>query len=283
MASLNLEINDIQDFFNNKLYNDVNNIVDLKEYNFIDPFFWTVLMSYNLRLKKSNKQLEVIVDSKSDAFGYFNYIKGEHLSFTTVPMREIQLGTEIEKFTNELINVSNLEFQDYEDKGAFKYLISELINNAIDHGRSSAVACAQRFPNLDEFEIIVSDNGIGFYESLKYSYRLNNVEEALKLSIKKEITGSKKYSYSNAYKNAGMGLYIISEVIKCINGRMFIISEDTIYAIHSDEIFKIYNPWKGSIVALRFGINDFQNKILDFGWHMYLYNLFSEYGKEDIF
>jgi hypothetical protein len=57
MATLNLEINDIQDFFNNKLYNDVNNIVDLKEYNFIDPFFWAVLMSYNLRLKKSNKQL----------------------------------------------------------------------------------------------------------------------------------------------------------------------------------------------------------------------------------
>jgi len=49
------------------------------------------------------------------------------------------------------------------------------------------------------------------------------------------------------------------------------------------KFFKIYNPWKGSIVALILGINDFQNKILDFGWHMYLYNLFSEYGKEDIF
>jgi len=285
IGSLNLQIDDIQYFFSNIMSNvcDDNFIIDLNGYSFIDPFFWAVLKCYNFRLKKINKSLKVNMYPDSNAREYFNYLMGYSLSSSTVPMRVINYRKDTDKFTEELVNISKLDFYDNEDKGAFKYLISELINNAIDHGNSFAVACAQRFPRLGEFEIVVCDNGIGFYESLKYSYSLRNVEEALKLSIKKEVTGSKKYGYSDVYKNAGMGLFVISEFIKRINGKMFLISYDTIYTVHDEKIYKLNNPWEGSIVALRFSINEFQNKILNIGWSLFLNILFADYGDEDVF
>jgi len=80
------------------------------------------------------------------------------------------------------------------------------LNNAIDHGNSSAIACAQKFPNLQEVEIIVGDAGVGTYHTISRKYKTHSTLEAIKKAVEKGVTGAMDYVYGGAKRNAGMGL-----------------------------------------------------------------------------
>jgi sensor histidine kinase regulating citrate/malate metabolism len=137
----------------------------------------------------------------------------------------------VNRFVDELLRSTNLSFDDWEDEDALRYILGELIDNALEHGGSPAIACAQVFKNLGEVEIVVSDYGCGFLHTVARNHKVSTYEEAIKKALEREVSGSLQNMYGSSTKHAGMGLYVMSNIIKETEGRMFIISGDALVSL----------------------------------------------------
>ena len=280
MSALRYDINQIVDFLNSLGSQEVN----LKHYDFIDPLFWVTLKALADGPKPG---LTVKIDKNSSAYGYYLYLfeRGRRKSPTVVPIRKVEERNSIENIVKEILQIANLRFCDYDDEFAFSYILMELINNSVDHGQSPAIACAQVFPNADEIEISVADHGLGFLQTIKKKYNdVSSYEEAIKRAIQKGITGYTITMYGSVTKHVGMGLYVISKMVREVVGDMIIVSGDAVFSLRDNLVRKIEIPWQGSIVSVRFNISRFERKILDYGFSFWLkLTLEEEEGEEDMF
>jgi hypothetical protein len=262
-------------------------IIDIRGYSFIDPLYVAILIT----LKKGVRDdLKIIVDDNSPAYSYIQYIlslQGRSAS-TVVPIRIVDRKPHANRFVDELLKSTDLSFDDWEDEDAFRYIIRELIDNALDHGGSPAIACAQVFRNLGEVEIVVSDYGYGFLHTVARNYKVSTYEEAIKKALEKEVSGSLQNMYGSSTKHAGMGLYVISNIIKETEGKMFIISGDALVSLSGGQLtsYKMQEEWKGSVVAMRFKLDKFKDRVLNYGFRDWLkHKVFTEDEDtlEDIF
>ena len=247
-------------------------IVDIRGYSFIDPLYVAILIT----LKKGVRDdLRIRVDVDSPAYSYIQYILGLQgkSASTVVPIRIVDRQLHVNRFVDELLKSTNLSFDDWEDEDAFRYIIRELIDNALEHGGSPAIACAQVFRNLGEVEIVVSDYGYGFLHTVARNYKVNTYEEAIKKALEKEVSGSLRNMYGSSIKHTGTGLYVISSIIKETEGKMFIISGDALVSLSGRQLtsYKMQEKWKGSVVAMRFKLDKFKDRILNYGFTNWLY------------
>lgn len=260
--------------------------IDLTWYDFIDPLYWTILKAEKDRRQKQNQNMDIKLDPLSRASTYSRYIFGHFDAETTVPIRTVRNRAQIDKFTQELVIAMRLDEMelDVEDQEFFKYIISELLTNAIDHGQSFAVVSAQRFPNLNEIEIAVVDTGLGFFHTIKRKHKVNSPSEAIKLAVQKNISGAIDYLYGGAQRNVGMGLYVISRIVKDAEGFMYIVSDDSIvkYTSSEEETMIIKNKWRGAIVMVRFNLKSF-TKVLEYGFITYMKMIIGEDIEEEFF
>ena len=263
--------------FINQYNNKFNNKIDLSSHEFVDTVYWIILKTLNL---------DVVTNERSPAHSYAQYLfnNNDKKTKTTVPIREIKSGREVGKFVNEILDSSGLDFEDWQDKEAFKYLLVELVNNAVDHGKSKAVACAQKFPKNSWMEITVSDTGLGFLKTIQNRYpEIKTYDMAIKKALEKGVTGNQLRIYGDVTKNVGMGLYITSRIIKEVDGDMYIISGDKFYSLRDDKSVNLLSPWQGSLVILRFNLDNFQKNILNYGFELVKAMLLAEEGGVDIF
>jgi len=261
-------------------------IVDIRGYSFIDPLYVAILIT----LKKGVRDdLRIRVDVDSPAYSYIQYILGLQgkSASTVVPIRIVDRQLHVNRFVDELLKSTNLSFDDWEDEDAFRYIIRELIDNALEHGGSPAIACAQVFKNLGEVEIVVSDYGYGFLHTVARNYKVNTYEEAIKKALEKEVSGSLRYMYGSSTKHVGMGLYVMSNIIKETEGKMFIISGDALVSLSGRQLisYEMQEELKGSVVAMRFRLDKFKDRILDYGFTNWLNDkVFTEDTlEEDVF
>lgn len=70
-------------------------------------------------------------------------------------------------------------------------------------------------------------------------YKVSSSSEAIKLAIRKNISGAMDYLYGSAQRNVGMGLYVISKIVKDTDGVMCIVSDDSIAKYTPSEHVKI--------------------------------------------
>jgi len=263
MFSLSFNEEQIIEFINQ--YCSIDKI-DLSNYEFIDPIYWVILKTLQKGIKPN---LTVQINKDSPAYSYALYLLNpeDRRAKTTVPIRDVQNRGEVEKFVSEILSVIELEFEDWEDRNAFKYPLIELTNNAIDHGKSLAITCAQKFPTHNEVEITVADYGRGFLKTIGSKFpEITTHDLAIKKALEKGVTGSSLGMYGSVTKNIGMGLYVISQMMYRIEGDMFVISGDSFYSLKNDKVKRLKTEWQGSIVTLRFNLFKFQNKILDYGF-----------------
>jgi anti-sigma regulatory factor (Ser/Thr protein kinase) len=209
-------------------------------------------------------------------------------SSTVVPIRIVDRKPDAKNFVDELLKSTDLSFDDWEDEDALRYILGELIDNALEHGGSPAIACAQVFRNLGEVEIVVSDYGYGFLQTVARNYKVSTYEEAIKKALEREVSGSLQNMYGSSIKHAGMGLYVMSNIIKETEGKMSIISGDALVSLSGRQLtsYKMQEEWKGSVVATRFRLDKFKDRILDYGFRDWLkHKVFTEDEDtlEDIF
>ncbi len=260
-----------------KIVKGDNPIIDIRGYSFIDPLYVAMLIT----LKKGVRDdLKIMVDVDSPAYSYIQYILGLQgkSASTVVPIRIVDRKPHVNRFVDELLKSTDLSFDHWEDEDAFRYNIRELIDNALEHGGSPAIACAQVFRNLGEVEIVVSDYGYGFLHTVARNHKVSTYEEAIKKALEREVSGSLQNMYGSSTKHVGMGLYVMSNIIKETEGKMFIISGDALVSLSGRQLtsYKMQENWKGSVVATRFRLDKFKDRILDYGFYNWLnYKVFT--------
>jgi anti-sigma regulatory factor (Ser/Thr protein kinase) len=269
-----------------KIVKGDNPIIDIRGYSFIDPLYVAMLIT----LKKGVRDdIKIMVEVDSPAYSYIQYILGlqGRSASTVVPIRIVDRQLHVNRFVDELLKSTNLSFDDWEDEDAFRYIIRELIDNALEHGGSPAIACAQVFRNLGEVEIVVSDYGYGFLQTIARNHKVSTYEEAIKKALERKVSGSLQNMYGSSTKHAGMGLYVMSNIIKETEGKMFIISGDALVSLSGRQLisYKMQEELKGSVVAMRFKLDKFKDRVLNYGFTNWLnYKVFTEDTlEEDVF
>jgi anti-sigma regulatory factor (Ser/Thr protein kinase) len=169
-----------------------------------------------------------------------------------VPVREVGVSRQVYEASAEI--VETLRIDDQEAANVLRHCIGEIIDNVFVHANSptNATICAQHFPNARRTQVGIVDTGVGFRESFAASptYQSMNLtdREAITLGLQPYVT-SKPYStgmYESGYGRLGVGLFIVTHVLKEIGGRIQIASGNTLF--HRDRWFTV-RPWQGSIIG----------------------------------
>lgn len=146
-----------------------------------------------------------------------------------------------------------------------RYVLSELLYNTIEHGKSEFYWRAHRYPTpsilqftwyekINELHFIVADTGIGIKNHLSQAYPgLGTDEEAIRLAIQPEISGT--FGIQDPYtnkNNAGMGLFLSSNIVRRLRADMHIVSGNGIVHISPADITskQLDVAWQGTFVLV---------------------------------
>ncbi len=146
-----------------------------------------------------------------------------------------------------------------------RYILSEILYNTIEHGKSDFFWHKHRFPTpsilqftwyekINELHFIVADTGVGIRTHLSQAYpALGSDEEAIRLALQPEISGTfgAQDPYSNR-NNAGMGLYLSSSIIRRLHADMHIVSGGGIAHISPTDVTTKQQEvsWPGTFVLV---------------------------------
>lgn len=151
-----------------------------------------------------------------------------------------------------------------------RYVISELLYNTIEHGRSVRYFNGQQkvlpsviqftwYQKANELHFIIADLGIGIKKHLEQTYpSFDSNTDAIFEAIKYNVSGT--FGITDPYKskdNAGVGLFISSNIIQKLDADMHILSGDGLVHISPRDITRhsVKNSWPGTLilVSLRLG------------------------------
>lgn len=116
------------------------------------------------------------------------------------------------------------------------------------------------YKKRNEIHFIIADVGVGIKKHIEQAYPgQESDEEAIKLSIKPKVSGTfgRLDPYTNK-NNAGMGLYISSNIIRRLNADMHIVSGNGLVHISPRDITgrTLINAWPGTFVLVTLRIEE---------------------------
>lgn len=152
-----------------------------------------------------------------------------------------------------------------------RYVVSELLYNTLEHGiaffqdeqswnrQLPSVIQFTWYQKRNEIQFLIGDLGIGIKRHLSQTYPdLLDDEMALKKAIQPQVSGT--FATSDPYQaknNAGMGLFISSNIVKKLRADMHLISGNAILHVSPTDITTrtLQNPWPGTLalVTIRLG------------------------------
>ena len=145
---------------------------------------------------------------------------------------------------------------------SIQYSLREIMRNVFEHSGSPRLRyCAQYFPTGKYAELVISDCGMGIYNSLIGNPAFKNVNErdALHFACLPGVSGNAKAmrerSSGNPWQNSGYGLYMTSRL--CRNdGDFLIISDEHALVLKSDgkTDFSVPNT-RGTIIRMHLKLN----------------------------
>ena len=152
-----------------------------------------------------------------------------------------------------------------------RYVLSELLYNALEHGRVygsesirnqqiPAIAQFTWYKKTNEIHFIIADVGVGIKQHIEQAYPgQENDVEAIKLSIRPQKSGT--FGKNNPYtekNNAGMGLYISSNIIRRLNADMYILSGQGVVHVSPRDITSTFTEkrWPGTVVLVTIRLED---------------------------
>lgn len=129
-----------------------------------------------------------------------------------IPARQIRNSGELNNF---IVDMVPLLHTTPEQAYPIKYVISELVRNALEHSNSpvGAFVSAQYFKKSNRISIGVADRGRGIYQSIRQSHNPKSDIEAIDLALRPGITGTTSKIGGTEY-NAGAGLFFTKSIAK---------------------------------------------------------------------
>ena len=148
-----------------------------------------------------------------------------------------------------------------EYESTLRYVLSELLYNTMEHGtcyegntRIPSLVQFTWYKSRNEIQFIIADLGIGIKKHVEQAFPpLESDEEAIEFALRAKVSGT--FGRNDPYKtknNAGMGLYISSNIIRRLNADMHVLSHNGLVHISPRDVTlrKIANPWPGTLVLV---------------------------------
>lgn len=146
-----------------------------------------------------------------------------------------------------------------------RYVISELLYNTLEHGKRyyHKNNLDKRLPSIiqftwyrerNEISFIIADLGIGIKKHLERAYPpFEDDQTAIRHSIRPHVSGT--FGISDPYKskdNAGVGLYLSSNIIRKLHANMHIVSGNGLIHISPRDITgkTLLSSWPGTFVLI---------------------------------
>lgn len=143
----------------------------------------------------------------------------------------------------------------------FYYCLSELLNNAFQHGASDMEpqTCAQVWPDRRRGQIAVADCGIGIKRALEFNpdFRPATDAEAISLAMRPWTSGRAHLRGPYAeYGTKGNGLFVIRRLIEGVGGRLVIASQTGLRdVLAAREVSPAVGSWPGTVVGVEFPLD----------------------------
>ncbi|MDP2691491.1 MAG: DUF4325 domain-containing protein [bacterium] len=157
-----------------------------------------------------------------------------HKTFNNTALKEDEVYGKIQHLIHDYLK-KNVE-------SILSYAFTEMLNNAIEHSRSSKVT-VDFTANRAEISFEITDRGIGIFNNLRKKFQLKDNYEALQRVLKGKQTTSPKY-------HSGQGIFFTSKIadrFEIMSSKLHLIFDNTIPDVFVDEI----KPVKGTRVIFR--------------------------------
>ena len=144
-----------------------------------------------------------------------------------------------------------------------EYVFSEILQNALDHGRkrgssySQATIAAQYYATKKRLSIAIVDNGCGLFQTLQSHPRMENIMtdlQAIKTALEPGVSCNLDLDLGLDSKNQGIGLTVSSRMALAANGRCTVFSGDGgLRSIKTARPVELKIPvWQGTGVCFEF-------------------------------
>lgn len=173
-----------------------------------------------------------------------------------VPVKELSSSASVPETAEEI--VATLRVEDLDAARTLRHCVGEIVDNVFVHARSpvNAIVCAQHFPNAQKSQVAIVDTGIGFRASFAESPALEGEtiedRDALELGLLPFVTSKPQTGtpYENTYGRLGVGLFIVSDILDRVGGRMLLVSGSAGVDRRGGRMrWHRVKPWKGTIVG----------------------------------
>ncbi|WP_165727996.1 DUF4325 domain-containing protein [Pseudoalteromonas sp. 31A1] len=198
--------------------------------------------------------------------GTFTVMMHEHVNFkgsNFKPLFALRNNNDFKKIiesAESYTNDFNVEFTK-----TLRYVLSELLYNTREHGQSHypygnktftlpSLCQFSWYKNKSEVSFIIADNGIGIKQHLEQAYPgQESHAEAILKAMKPKVSGT--FGTNDPYRNknnAGIGLFLSTNIIRRLNAEMHIISGDAVVHISPRDITskKLNSFWPGTFVLV---------------------------------
>lgn len=159
---------------------------------------------------------------------------------------------------------------DIEYQKTLRYVLSELLYNTLEHGycfrqgirkeiRVPSIVQFTWYRKRNELQFVVADIGMGIKSHLENAYpAFESHAAAIRKSLRPNTSGT--FGGGNPYaskNNAGVGLYISSNIIRRLNADMYVCSGDAVVHVSPVDTTErnLEHSWPGTLVliSLRLG------------------------------
>lgn len=165
----------------------------------------------------------------------------------TAAMRRLPAGRESTidaavKDIGQLLLPRGLADEDEEPRQTIEYVLAELMRNVLQHSGDplGGVVCAQlmnrgKDAGSEVVQVSVADCGIGVPAALSHSHpTIASADAAVSQAICAHISGTFHAGFTGNQRNAGLGLFMVSEMAKLTGGRFLLASRGASLLITGD-------------------------------------------------
>ena len=206
------------------------------------------------------------------ARGIFPVLFSETMNFNGNEFKPLLAVRNTTDFKTVISTVEKyLDGFDVEYQSTLRYVLSELLYNTLEHGcnyagkslknrRIPSITQFTWYKNSNEIHFIISDCGIGIKKHLEQAYPGQESDiDAIKKAIKPQVSGT--FGKNDPYKeknNAGMGIFISTNIIRRLNADMHILSGNGLLHISSRDTtcITLSSYWPGTVVLVTIKIEE---------------------------
>lgn len=206
------------------------------------------------------------------ARGLFNVLQSKAQQFKGDPLKPLFALRNRSDFSSIIEKAdSYVEGFNIEYTKTLRYVLSELLYNAMEHGKrhpsdktyGEAIPAVVQFTwykERNELRFLVADIGQGIKRHIEQMYPgQESHEQAIKLALKPQVSGT--FANQDPYRakdNAGMGLYFSTNIIRRLNADMHVVTGDGIVHISPRDVtgYTMPTSWPGTLVHVVIRLNN---------------------------